>query len=214
MKQPLASRPIGPHESSQQGRIVEVPSVNSPQDRPDELLKVYPRQITTGTQRGVQTVGYGRDKLDAPNNQISASGLNNATTTVDLAAAAPPTTGQVLTATSSTSAEWDSISRTKRVGSIISAATPTINTDAVDFFIITGQTVDITSFTTGLSGTPVQAQTLWIAITGTGSRAISWGSSFESSLVTLPTTTSGTSRLDIGFIWNVVTAKWRCVAVE
>jgi len=101
---------------------------------------------------------------------------------------------------------------TKRVGTTTSSATPTINTDNVDMYIITAQTVDITSFTTNLSGTPTEGQTLWIAITGTAARAITWGSSFEASTVALPTTTVTTNRLDVGFVWNSATSKWRCVA--
>lgn len=99
-----------------------------------------------------------------------------------------------------------------RTGTTTSSATPTINTDNVDFYSLTAQTVDITSFTTNLSGTPVEAQKLWIAITGTASRAITWGSSFESGAATLPTTTVSTTRLDVAFIWNTVTSKWRCMA--
>lgn len=102
---------------------------------------------------------------------------------------------------------------TKRTGTTTSSATPTINTDNVDFYSITAQTEAITSFTTNLSGTPTEAQTLWIAITGTASRAITWGASFEASTVALPTTTDSTSRLDVGFVWNTVTNKWRCIAV-
>lgn len=102
---------------------------------------------------------------------------------------------------------------TKRVGTTTSSATPTINTDNVDMYIITAQTEAITSFTTNLSGTPTQGQTLWIAITGTASRAITWGASFEASTIPLPTTTDGTNRLDVGFVWNTVTSKWRVVAV-
>jgi hypothetical protein len=101
---------------------------------------------------------------------------------------------------------------TKRTGTTTSSATPTINTDNVDFYSLTAQAVDITSFTTNLSGTPTEGQTLWIAITGTAARAITWGTSFESSTVTLPTTTVSTNRLDVGFVWNTVTSKWRCVA--
>jgi hypothetical protein len=101
---------------------------------------------------------------------------------------------------------------TKRTGTTTSSATPTINTDNVDFYSLTAQTVDITSFTTNLSGTPTENQTLWIAITGTAARAISWGTSFEASTVSLPTTTVTTARLDVGFVWNTVTSKWRCVA--
>lgn len=101
---------------------------------------------------------------------------------------------------------------TKRTGTTTSSATPTINTDTVDFYSITALTVDITSMTTNLSGTPTEGQTLWIAITGTAARAITWGSSFEASTIALPTTTVTTNRLDVGFVWNTVTSKWRCVA--
>lgn len=101
---------------------------------------------------------------------------------------------------------------TKRTGTVASSATPTINTDNVDFYSITAQTVDITSMTTNLSGTPTEGQTLWVAITGTAARAITWGSSFEASTVALPTTTVTTNRLDVGFVWNTVTSKWRIVA--
>ena len=104
---------------------------------------------------------------------------------------------------------------TKRVGSTTSSATPTINTDNVDLYRITAQAAAITSFTTNLSGTPTDGQTLIISITDDGTaRAITWGASFESSgNVTLPTTTVISTRLDVGFIWNTVTSKWRCIAV-
>lgn len=101
---------------------------------------------------------------------------------------------------------------TPRTGTTTSSATPTINTDNVDFYSLTAQTADITSFTTNLSGTPTEGQKLWIAITGTAARAITWGASFEASTVALPTTTVTTNRLDVGFVWNTVTSKWRCMA--
>lgn len=102
---------------------------------------------------------------------------------------------------------------TPRVSTTTSSATPTINTDNVDMYGLTAQTVDITSFTTNLSGTPTDGQKLWIYIVGTAARAITWGASFESSTATLPTTTVSTNRLDVGFVWNTATSKWRCVAV-
>lgn len=92
------------------------------------------------------------------------------------------------------------------------SATPSVNTDNYDALIITGQSVAITSFTTGLSGTPVEGQRLLISITGTTAIALTWGASFESSAVSLPTTTVTTNRLDVGFVWNSATSKWRCVA--
>lgn len=100
---------------------------------------------------------------------------------------------------------------TPRVGTTASSATPTINTDSVDWYIITALAVNITSMTTNLSGTPTNGQRLYISITGTATRTIAWGTSFENGGATLPTTTSGTSRLDVEFFWNSATSKWRCV---
>jgi len=99
------------------------------------------------------------------------------------------------------------------LASTANSATPAINTNLYDMVVITAQSVAITSFTTNLTGTPVNGQKLWISVTGTTAIALTWGASFESSLATLPTTTVSTNRLDIGFVWNVATTKWRCVAV-
>ena len=98
------------------------------------------------------------------------------------------------------------------LASTANSATPTLNTDNYDMMVITGQTLSITSFTTNLTGAPVNGQKLWISITGTAAVAIVWGASFEASTVALPTTTVTTARLDVGFVWNVATTTWRCVA--
>jgi hypothetical protein len=98
-----------------------------------------------------------------------------------------------------------------RVGSTTSSATPTINTDTYDIYKLTAQTVDITSFTTNLSGSPIDGDCLVIEITGTAARAITWGTSFEASTVALPVTTTGTNLLTVGFMWNTATSKWRCI---
>lgn len=93
-------------------------------------------------------------------------------------------------------------------------ATPSINTDNVDYAEFTGLAAAITSMTTNLTGTPTRGDTLWLSFTDNGTaRAITWGASFESSTVALPTTTVINTRLDVGFNWNVATTKWRCVAV-
>lgn len=93
------------------------------------------------------------------------------------------------------------------------SATPAINTDNYDVVHITAQSAAITSFTTNLTGTPVDGDTLRISVTGTGAIALTFGSSFEASGgVPLSTTTSGTARLDMGFLWNTETSKWRQVA--
>ena len=100
------------------------------------------------------------------------------------------------------------------LASTANSATPTLNTDNYDMMVITGQTLAITSFTTNLTGTPVNGQKLWIAITGTGAIAITWGAKFAASgTVALPTTTVSSTRLDVGFIWNVTASAWMCVAV-
>lgn len=101
---------------------------------------------------------------------------------------------------------------TARSGTVASSGTPTINTDNVDYYSITALAAAITSFTTNLSGTPTIGQTLWISITDNGTaRAITWGASFEASTIALPTTTVISTRLDVAFIWNEATSKWRCV---
>ena len=100
---------------------------------------------------------------------------------------------------------------TKRVLAFATnAATYSVDTDNYDVVHITAQTVAITGFT--MTGTPVDGDTLRVSITGTAAVAITWGTSFEASTVALPTTTTGTARLDVGFFWNTETSKWRCLA--
>lgn len=103
---------------------------------------------------------------------------------------------------------------TKRVLSItLNTATPTIDTDSYDVIHITSQSTNITSFTTNLSGTPVDGDKLLISITDTGTPiTITWGASFENGADTLPTGTVASTRLDIGLFWNTDTSKWRCMA--
>lgn len=104
---------------------------------------------------------------------------------------------------------------TARVGSTTSSATPTINTDDVDIYKLTAQATDITSFTTNLSGTPVDGDILEIQITGTAARGITWGASFVSSTVTLPATTVTTATLTIILQYYTTSSygnnKWVCV---
>lgn len=147
---------------------------------------------------------------------VTLTGSSSGTTAVVATAAASGTiTLPAATDTLVGKATTDTLTNkrvTARTGTVVSHAQPTINTDNVDFFSITGQTEAITSMTNNLSGTPTEGQKLWIAITGTAARGITWGSSFEASTVALPTTTVTTARLDVGFVWNTVTSKWRCVA--
>jgi len=104
---------------------------------------------------------------------------------------------------------------TARVGSTTSSATPTINTDNYDIYKLTAQSADITSMTTNLSGTPNDGDIIEFQITGTASRAITWGSAFVSTSVTLPTTTSGTNTLFVIAQYSTTSSyganKWGCV---
>lgn len=94
-----------------------------------------------------------------------------------------------------------------------SSATPTINTDNTDMHTITALATDITSFTTNLSGTPVNGQKLIIRILDNGTaRSITWGASFASRGATLPTTTVLSKYQYNGFIWNSTTSTWDLVA--
>lgn len=101
----------------------------------------------------------------------------------------------------------------KKLVTVTQSATPTINTDNTTIVYITGLAQDITSFTTNLSGTPANGDTLIIDITDNGNaRVIAWGAKFESSQVLLPTTTITSQKLTVGFRWNIATSKWTCVA--
>lgn len=122
-----------------------------------------------------------------------------------------PSWADGVTATSTTTFTNKRI--TKRITSITSHATPTINTDDCDAVTITAQAEAITSMTTNLSGTPTNFQSLIIRIKDNGTaRAITWGASFEAKGTALPTTTVISKVLTVGFIYDTVTSKWGCVA--
>lgn len=103
---------------------------------------------------------------------------------------------------------------TRRVVATTQAATPAINTDNTDMASITGLAQAITSFTTSLTGTPVQGDFLEVQITDNGTaRAITWGTSFAASTVALPTTTVISTLLHVLFEWDNASSKWVCCAV-
>jgi hypothetical protein len=175
--------------------------------------------ILIGGTGATGTITLGRSTESQTTNIQAGATISGETKTINFGTngAAGSTTNIAIgstTGTSTTTLNGKTSGRiVPRVSTTTSSATPTINTDNTDQFGLTAQTVDITSFTTNLSGTPTNGQKLWIYIVGTAARAITWGASFESSTATLPTTTVTTNRLDIGFVWNAATSKWRCVAV-
>lgn len=191
-------------------------------DSTSEALGVGTLELGHASDTTISRVSAGVVAVEGKNIALNGTGETLTTGTIELGAASDTTLsrsaagviaveGVVIPSVSSTNTLTNK-RITKRVGTTTSSATPTINTDNYDMYTLTAQTADITSFTTNLSGTPADGQTLWIAITGTAARAITWGSSFEASTVALPTTTVSTNRLDVGFVWNSVTSKWRCVA--
>ncbi len=83
---------------------------------------------------------------------------------------------------------------------------PTDSFDAYDVTLPSGGT-----FTMAASGTPTADQMLHVSFqNSSGTSTLTWGSSFEASTVTLPATTS-TTRLDLKFVWNTATSKWRLI---
>jgi hypothetical protein len=160
-------------------------------------------EVTTGIWKGTEiTVPYGGTGVSTLTGIVKGNGASAFSAAVAGTDYVTPTGTETLT----------NKRITPRVSTDTSSATPTINTDTTDQFGLTAQAADITSFTTNLSGTPTDGQKLWIYIVGTAARAITWGASFEASTVALPITTVSTDRLDVGFVWNAATSKWRCVA--
>lgn len=102
----------------------------------------------------------------------------------------------------------------KRFVTVTQSATPAINTDTTDIASITALAQAITSFTTNLTGTPVAGQYLMVQITDNGTaRALTWGAKFASTTVLLPSTTTISTLLRVGFQWDTVAAVWQCIAV-
>jgi len=92
-------------------------------------------------------------------------------------------------------------------------ATPTTNTDNVDIMNFTGLNTAITSMTTNLSGTPVDGDLLEFRFLDDGTaRGITWGATFASTTVTLPTTTVISTCLRVGFEWRAASSKWECIS--
>lgn len=148
---------------------------------------------------------------------VASSLAGDATITLDGTDATTmtfPTTTQTLVGKTST----DTLTNkriTKRTGTTASSATPTINTDSYDRYTITALAAAITSFTSSLSGTPVDGDPLEIRIKDDGTaRTIAWGASFASRGATLPTTTVLGKYLYVKLEWNSQASIWDCIAVS
>jgi len=65
-------------------------------------------------------------------------------------------------------------------------------------------------------GTPVDGDTLRISITGTTAITFTLTATYfeASGTMALPTSTVSTTRLDMTFIWNTETNKWRIAGIS
>lgn len=99
---------------------------------------------------------------------------------------------------------------------VTQSATPVIpqtNANGV-VFSITALAQAITSMTSGLSGSPANGAIMEIQFTDNGTaRAITWGTSFTSSTVSLPTTTVISTLLHVFLQYDSASSKWICVGV-
>lgn len=101
-----------------------------------------------------------------------------------------------------------------RVSSVAQSATPSINTDNMDVAEITGLAQAITSMTTNLTGTPRDKDMIEIEITDNGTtRAITWGASFSSTSITIPSTTVISTPIKIFLQWSSSSSVWQCVGI-
>jgi len=98
-----------------------------------------------------------------------------------------------------------------RVTSEASNATPTPNADTTDLHILTAQAA--AAAFAAPTGTPSQGQKLIIRIKDNATaRALSWNAIYRALGVALPTTTTISKTLYVGFIYNSTDAKWDCIA--
>jgi len=159
-------------------------------------------------------------KITQANLGFAPSASPTFTGTVTLTGATLVNTGTLTLPTSTDTlvgkATTDTLTNKRITARILSATSYTTNTgvslniDNLDQFIVTAQAGAL--LINNPTGTATEGQRLIVAVTGTAARALTYDTQFESSTVTLPTTTVTTARLNMGFIWRSDTSKWVCVA--
>jgi hypothetical protein len=135
-----------------------------------------------------------------------------------MVAAEAYTDEQVLSGVESANSYTDTVAagkanHNKRVVSVSSSATPTVNADVTDIARITSLATAVTNMSTNLSGTFSHGQFLCYEITDNGTaRALAWGTSFAATTsIALPTTTVISTLGRYLFQYNSATSKFEIV---
>lgn len=99
----------------------------------------------------------------------------------------------------------------KRVVSIASSSSPTPDADTTDQYVITALAENATFGAP--TGTPVNGQALLVRVkdNGTG-RTLAFNAIYRAVGVTLPTTTTSSKTMYLGFIYNTADTKWDCIS--
>ena len=112
-------------------------------------------------------------------------------------------------ATPTTAAHWTYQKFGTNVLTATSYTTDTgtsLNCDYWDVFVVTAQAGALKL--NNPTGSPRDGQLLFVAVTWTAARAITYDTQFEASTVALPSTTVTTARLNLLFVWRADTSKW------
>lgn len=96
---------------------------------------------------------------------------------------------------------------------IVSSATPAVNSDYTAYVDISALVVPVTSFSSGLTGSPVDGQTLVYRILAAGAQGLTWGAAFENVGATAPVITVAGKRHTVTHRFSTASGKWGCTAV-
>lgn len=105
----------------------------------------------------------------------------------------------------------DSRTPLRRVATLTDAATVTPNADTTDIGVLAS--VSQTTTIANPTGTPVDCQTLMLRIISSSSRTLNFGSKYRAGPIALPTSTTGSSKVDyLGFQYVLAADKWDLLA--
>lgn len=166
-----------------------------------QIVKLPTTGIILGQQYVIQNIGTAQTAMLT----VQSSGANEIVkigygcTVVFTASQATPTTA----------AHWTYQKLWTNVLTATSYTTDTgtsLNCDYWDVFVVTAQAGALKL--NNPTGSPRDGQLLFVAVTWTAARAMTYDTQFEASTVALPSTTVTTARLNLLFTWRADTSKW------